>query len=345
MKVAPQPFFEAALAGTAFPCKPSCTQGLVNDPTLFGYLQGQQVYSLWTALDTGGSVKAAGFNFPVSTMAGAGQISDDVLASTSLGHGNYNAAFATFKFDNWHGITMQNNLTFSRALGTGDVIQATSLQGVVDPFNLNTQYGVQPSDRKLVDTMFLVYQEPFYRSQQGVVGHILGGWTPSFVFAAGSGAPLFCATANSFVEEGYSGAQEFGAATGSSSLTDANCVLAGGPPSASFHNVNGVYTAFADPQAINARLRPLILGYDNRSGGYGQFRGLKYWNLNFGIKKNVKITERLNVEASLNVNNILNHNQLLDPILADFSSPANFGQFSIEGTTPRTMEMGIRVNF
>jgi hypothetical protein len=226
------------------------------------------------------------------------------------------------------------------------VIQATSEQGVVDPFNLNTQYGVQPSDRKLVDTMFLVYQEPFYRGQQGVLGHILGGWTPSFVFSAGSGAPLFCASSTGFGGfEGYSGAQEFGGATGAASATDASCVLTGPVPSTSFHNVNGVYTAFGDPTAVDARLRPLVLGYDTRSGGYGQFRGLKYWNLNFGIKKNIRITERFNAEASLNVNNILNHNQLLDPVLADTSAAANFGQFSIEGTTPRTMEMGIRVNF
>ena len=343
MTVAPQPFFETALAGTGFPCTPSCTQGLVNNATLFGYLQGQQVYSLWTTLDTGG--KAPGFNFPASTLFGSGQISSNVLSSTSLGHGNYNAAFATLKFNDWHGITLQNNLTFSRALGTGDVIQATSEQGIVDPFNFNTQYGVQPSDRKLVDTMFLVWQEPFYRGQQGIVGHILGGWTPSFVFAAGSGAPLFCASGVSFVEEGFSGAQEFGSTDGVAAATDANCVLGGGPPAASYHNLNGVYTAFGDPTAVYGRIRPLILGYDTRSSGYGAFRGLKYWNLNFGVKKNIKITERFNAEASLNVNNILNHNQLLDPILFDGSAPANFGQFSIEGTTPRTMEMGIRVNF
>jgi hypothetical protein len=344
MTVAPQPFFEAALKGTGFNCTPSCTQGLVNDPTLFGDLQSQKVYSLWTTLDTGGT--APGFNFPASTLVGSGQISDDVLAATSLGHGNYNAAFATVKFNDWHGVTMQNNLTFSRALGTGDVIQATSSQGVVDPFKLNTQYGVQPSDRKLVDTMFLVYDDPFYRSQQGLLGHVLGGWTPSFVFAAGSGAPLFCATATGFGGfEGYSGAQEFGAATGGGSATDANCVLMGSVPSASYHNLNGVFTAFGNPTAVSNQIRPLVLGYDTRSGGYGQFRGLKYWNLNFGIKKNVRITERFNAEASLNVNNVLNHNQLLDPVLSMGNAGATFGAFSVEGTTPRAMEMGIRVNF
>jgi len=175
----------------------------------------------------------------------------------------------------------------------------------------------------------------------------LGGWTPSFVFAAGSGAPLFCATTTGFGGfEGYSGAQEFGSATGAGSATDANCVLTGPVPKASFHNLgNGLFSAFANPTAVYGMLRPLVLGYDTRSGGYGTFRGLTYWNLNFGIKKNVRITERFNAEASLNVNNILNHNQLLDPVLSIASAPANFGQFSIEGTTPRTMEMGIRVNF
>jgi hypothetical protein len=346
MTVASQPFFEAALAGTGFPCTPSCTQGLVNNAALFSDLQSQKVYSLWTALDNGGGPTSNGFNFPASTMFGSGQISGNVTPATSLGHGNYNALFATLKLNDWHGVTMQNNLTFSRALGTGDVIQATSEQGVVDPFNLNTQYGVQPSDRKFVETTFLVYQEPFYRGQQGVLGHILGGWTPSFVFAAGSGAPLFCSgNSGGFAEEGYSGAQEFGAADGATVFTDANCVLTGPVPSASFHNLNGVFTAFGNPTAVSNEIRPLVLGYDTRSGGYGQFRGLKYWNLNFAIKKNVRITERFNAEASLNVNNILNHNQLLDPVLAVGNAGASFGQFSIEGTTPRAMEMGIRVNF
>jgi hypothetical protein len=92
-------------------------------------------------------------------------------------------------------------------------------------------------------------------------------------------------------------------------------------------------------------LRPLILGFDKRSGGYGTFRGLPYWNLNMGIKKNIRVTERLSAEASLSVNNILNHNQLLDPTLSITSPPAEFGLLSEEGTTPRTMEMGIRVVF
>jgi len=91
-------------------------------------------------------------------------------------------------------------------------------------------------------------------------------------------------------------------------------------------------------------LRPPILGIDNRSGGLGQFRGLPYWNMNLGIKKNFRVTERFSADASANFVNVLNHNQLLDPILS-LQSPASFGHLSTEGTLPRTMEFGIRVSF
>jgi hypothetical protein len=342
-----QPFLEAALAGNYVgggtgPCTVgNCTAALINDPTVFPLLQSQSVWSLWSYLDHGvGS--GVGFNFPLSTMSSTGQMTSNVAMATSLGHGNYNALFATLKINDWKGVTMQNNFTWSRALGTGDVVQATSGQVSVDSFNPNEQYGVQPSDRKFVETMFLVYQEPFYRGQQGVLGHILGGWTPSFVFAAGSGAPLFCTTGTGFAEEGYSGGQDFGSADGIYINTDANCVNTGQVPSASVRS-NG--TIFANPTAVFGALRPLILGVDNRSGGYGTLRGLPYWNLNFAVKKNVRITERINIEGSLNVNNVLNHDQLLDPVLSITSPAASFGALAREGTLPRAMEMGIRVNF
>jgi len=94
-------------------------------------------------------------------------------------------------------------------------------------------------------------------------------------------------------------------------------------------------------------MRPLILGIDKRSGGFGFLHGLPYWNVNLGIKKLIKITERVNAEASVNFVNALNHNQLLDPVLdgCNTCSAADFGQLTTEGSLPRRMEFGVRVNF
>jgi len=277
----------------------------------------------------------------------AGQMTSNVTMSTSLGHGNYNAGFVTFKMNDWHGVTMQNNFTYSRALGTGAVIQATSQETAVDPFDLNRQYGPQAFDRTFVDTLFLVYQPPFFRGQQGIVGHVLGGWTFSPIFTAGSGAPDFCNTnAGGFAFEGYSGSQDFGSGDSLFDFTNANCVLTSNTgTSASVHNVGGIADMFANPQAVFNNVRPLVLGYDGNSGGFGQFRGLPYWNVNLGIKKNIRFTERFNAELSFNFINVLNHNQLLDPSLNIAASPLTFGQLSTEGTLPRTIEFGIRANF
>lgn len=340
-----QPFFEAALAGTGYCAPGTCTATVVTNE--FANFQTQSVWNLWTDLDKGGS--APGFNFPFSMLNTNGQMatSSNITMSTSLGHGNYNAGFITLKMNDWHGVTVQNNFTYSKALGTGAVVQATSEETAIDPYNLNTQYGPQPFDRKLVDTLFFVYQPPYYRNQQGLLGHILGGWTFSPIFTAGSGAPDFCNTNTGAFGEGYSGGQDWGSADGATVWTTANCVLTNrAGTSASVHYISGVPNMFANPAAVFANVRPLILGLDGNDGGFGQFRGLPYWNMNLGAKKNVRLTERFNAEVSFNFINVFNHNQFLDPILNIASqNPQTFGQLSTEGTLPRTMEFGIRVNF
>src|ERR1017187_9825872 len=122
--VTPQPFFETALAGTGY-CNgfSSCTAAVVanegNNGT--GNLGIQNVWSLYSDLDNGG------FNFPRSMMntplpgqyGANGQLTSGVGMNASIGYGNYNALFITLKSQDWHGVTMQSNFTWSRALGTG----------------------------------------------------------------------------------------------------------------------------------------------------------------------------------------------------------------------------------
>jgi hypothetical protein len=277
----------------------------------------------------------------------AKQMTGNVTMSAALGYGNYNAGFISFKMNDWHGVTLQNNFTYSKALGTGAVIHATSQETVVDPYNMNTNYGPQAFDRKFVDTLFLVFQPPYYRGQQGLLGRLLGGWTFAPIFTAGSGAPDFCNTNTGVFSEGYSGSQDFGSGDSQTVFTNANCVVTSTAGThASFHNVNGIADMFADPKAVFANVRPLILGLDSNSGGFGPFRGLPYWNMNLGIKKNIRVTERFSADATFNFINVLNHDELLDPTLnIAGQNPQTFGQLSTEGTIPRTIEFGIRVNF
>ena len=127
--VAPQAFFENALSGTGY-CTgfANCTTAVVNNE--FGHFGSQSVWSLWSDLDQGGT--KPGFNFPntmlntPSAIAPNGQLSSGVGVNASVGYGNYNGGFVSLKSTDWHGITAQQNFTYSKSLGTGGVVQASS---------------------------------------------------------------------------------------------------------------------------------------------------------------------------------------------------------------------------
>jgi len=335
----PQPFFEAALKPAYCAGFSSCTAAAVFNE--LGNFQQQSVWSLWSDLDGGG------FNFPRSMSntpipgnpnGGAGQFTSGVAVNASVGYGNYNAGFVSVKMNNWHGLTLQQNFTMSKALGTGAFVQASSQYTPNDPFDLNVMYGPQGFDRKFVYNILAVYEPPFYKNQQGILGHILGGWNISPIFTAGSGLPLYCNT--------NSDAQAFGSGDGSNFFDNEQClqVAPTNPGSATVHNNNGNPNVFANPSASYASFRAPILGVDGQDAGVGPIRGLPYWNLDMSLRKNIKLTERFSAEFQFLCLNTLNHMQFSDPTL-QMGSPSNWGQLSTQGNTPRQMEFGLRLKF
>ncbi len=358
----PQPFFEAALKNTGY-CNgfSSCTAAVVtNEESNFA---SQNVWSLWSDLDTGGT--SPGFNFPVSMLnspipgpnGANGQLTSGVGVNASLGYGNYNAGFVSIKMNDWHGLTTQSNFTWSKAMGTNGVVQASSELTADDPFNISTMYGLQPFDRKFVYNIFLVYQPPFYKGQSGFLGHLLGGWNIAPVFTAGTGLPLYCNTSTD--------AQAFGAGDGNSFFDNEQCQfndastggnsahlnVPGGKDAvgnkvgtATAGSGNAAVNIFGDPVAVWNQVRPPILGLDVRDAGSGPTRGLPYWNMDLSLKKNFSITERVNTELQAVFTNVLNHNQFADPTL-DISNPSSWGVITTQANTPRQMEFGLRVSF
>ncbi len=375
--VTPQPFFETALAGTGY-CTgfANCTQAVAANEGATGSnnLSSQNVWGLWSNLDAGitaaGPLGHDGFNFPRSMMntpincvigteiGCGGQLSSGVGMNTSIGYGTYNAGFATIRMSDWKGFTMQSNFTWSKALGTGSVVQATSADTATDPFNLGVMYGKQAFDRKFVYTMFVVYQPPFYKGQSGVLGHVLGGWTFAPVFAAGSGQPLPVGTINSGGSFGEGDSNSFSA----NGNTENAVLIAPYTQGNSAHYTKGStgfgdgglpVNLFSDPAAAYNNFRNPILGMDTKNSGWGVLTGFPYWNLDFSIKKNTLITERIGAEFQIIFTNILNHAQFLDPTGIALGSAGTFGNSPGEGNTsnnagaytPRAMEFGFRVRF
>ena len=251
--------------------------------------------------------------------------------------------------NNWKGITLQENFTWSKSLGTGALVQATSEYTVNDPFNLNNGYGLQNFDRKFVFNTFAMIEEPWFKHQRGLLGRIAGGWSISPILAIGSGQPLGCSTPTQ--------AQSFGAGDGSNFFTTENCILtkAASGGSASLHSDGnaGEFNIFANKDAVLATLRPAILGLDNNTGGVGVFRGLPYWNVDLRLVKNIHLTERMNLEFQYVVTNLFNHPVFLDPaggdaqtgLGPDTNDAASFGVVNTQGNNPRQMQFGLRFTF
>jgi Carboxypeptidase regulatory-like domain len=368
--VAPQPFFEAALSGTGY-CTgfATCTDAFVSNE--FGNLTSQSVWTIWSDLDQGGiggkpgGGTAPGFNFPTImlnspiaatctatvTFGCSGQMSGGVGQNGSFGFGNYNGVFVTFRSTDWHGITSQQNFTFSKTLGTGAVVQASSEYTADDPFHLRTMYGRQQFDQNFVYNLYINYYPTIYRGQQGLAGHVLGGWSFAPIFTTGTGGPQYCFTANGQAEA-------FGAGVAGAFADNEECIFTKQPTTGVYRTFtpasggNPAFTSvnrFADPVAALANSRPPILGIDTHDNGQGPISYPSYWNMSLQVKKNIKMTERFSLETQFMFTNIFNHpvfdtlNNTADPM--DYSDTSSWGDISLQGNTPRQMEFGIRLNF
>ena len=357
--VTPQPFFEAAMKPAYCASAKSCTAAVVANEA--GNLTTAQVWSLWSDLDGAAGCTACGgvgFNVGTTMMNNANaaigatspQMTSGPAVNGSYGYGNYNGGFLSIKMADWRGLTMQSNFTYSKALGTGAEVQATSEFTPDDPFNLQRQYGYQTYNRKFVYNFFFVYQPPFFKGQSGLLGRALGGWTLSSVFSAGSGAPveLFTSTGDG---------QEFGAGDNSNYFGNENAIEMTPVNSGHRYNQPGSFpNMFATgPKALNDFRNP-ILGLDNRDCGFGCLPGLPYWNVDLSIRKNIKVAESVSLELQGVFANIFNHNQFLDPngffATGLFSGSGTNGFGALTGGSAqeepggnRQIEVGVRVRF
>jgi len=372
-----QPFFEAALGGSnSAYCAgfSSCTAAVASK--LNQSILGTQVYSLWNSLNAAPSW-TLGRTLLSSPALPGGAVASQLSSLeyiTSLGYGNYNAAFLSFTAKDWHGVTARSNFTWSRAMGTGSLQQSSSSITVIDPWNLHASYGPQPFDIRFVYSLLTVYQPPFFKGQKGLAGRLLGGWSISPLFTAQSGSPLQVnvgtgsnSDAQAFGEiygnnnRAYENAVLTAPYTGGNSMHSSVTVASGAGLNGNASKGGSGLNIFADPNATYALFRRPILGYDTTGGGAGVLRGFPSWTLDATISKDIRVNERFGATFLVQITNILNHFQPENPTL-NIDSPQTWGVVTDQSTVgalsgiggtargvpainPRQMEFGLRLHF
>ena len=342
--VQPQPWFENQLPGL----------GTAFVTTNFGSLfQTNAVATLFLQM---GAVRQTSLGLPaynnLQLLA--------ILMATHGGRSNYHAAFATLRNRLWHGLQIDLNYTLSKSLDqVGDV--QNNLAVISTPFDPDVDYGPAQSDRRHIFNATFTYDLPFGRGQRwasssGWQDRVLGGWYLSGIYRAFSSLPFFV-TDNTGVFGGtVAGVPTQGAipTTDPSSLgsgvhegiAGSGGIGTAGNPATRGSGLN----LFQNPEAAFRSFRRVLLSQDGRQGRTTAFRGPGFWNLDFRLAKQTRITERVTFEISADFFNVFNHVNLAAPSLS-LNNAANFGVFTAQFTPPnrtdgaRWIQFGTRISF
>jgi hypothetical protein len=356
----PQPFLETALKGSSF-CSgySSCTAAVAG--TQSSNILNQDVTSLWSNLDN--SWTAFGPALTSTTQCFY------CYAYTSNGYSNYNAMVVTLQKRYSGGLTVNANITWSHALGIISTNQSYTLDNAGNAFNLNSDYGPQYFDRRFSLNLLASYQLPFGKGKRWgnnanpVLSRFISGWTVSPIFSAATGTPNNFGT-GSYQEQGQAWDGDLSAEaipiTGNSNLSTSphfgvnatGTVGIGGDPANGGPGVN----LFQNPAAVFADFRPFILGVDGRTGGAGTVYGQARYNLDLGITKDTRFTERIGAQLYVQAFNVTNHMEFSDPSLS-LQNPYGFGALTgqynaltlggagASANYTRIIQIGLRVSF
>ena len=230
---------------------------------------------------------------------------------------NYNSLQVSLRKQVPGGGIVTTSYTYSKALSNARTPQNSA--------NLSAEYSHSDFDRTHIFNASFVYPLPFYRSQSGVVGHILGGIELSGIIAAGTGQYLTPTT--SAVDPGGVGLL-VGPATGRPDYLQ-------NPNSSSPHTLKQWFNTSAfglvpTGQYRTGNTRPnIILG-----------PGYQTWDLS--VFKTIRFEQRVNFQLRAEAYNVFNHTNF-SGVQATLGS-SNYGQITGTGT-PRILQLGAKLRF
>jgi hypothetical protein len=135
-----------------------------------------------------------------------------VRTRTNTGYSDYNGLQTEFRSTQlWHQLALKTNYTFSKTTDNASEIFGTGTAGGTTAFaqsqvNFTGQeHGLSGLDFRHNWTLTFYEEIPAFRRQQGIIGHILGGWALSGSYFISSGQPytavqgaLSCSSPNGF---------------------------------------------------------------------------------------------------------------------------------------------------
>jgi hypothetical protein len=217
--------------------------------------------------------------------------------------------------------------TWSKNLTDNQTDRSTAPQNVYD---IPSEYGRAQLDRRHILTANYIYELPFWRRQEGVVGKILGGWQSSGIVTYQTGLP-FTPTFGAFDPAGLG-------------ILNASSPAGGRPfqygdPNTGAPNTQQQFFNTSAFQTTTFGLFPAIVG----SAGRGVIEGPRTFRIDFSMMKNFRFSERMSLQLRGEAFNVLNMTNFTTLALAA-STPSTFGTVTAT-RDPRTLQFGVKFYF
>ncbi|HYL61671.1 MAG TPA: carboxypeptidase regulatory-like domain-containing protein [Candidatus Methylomirabilis sp.] len=259
---------------------------------------------------------------------GYGPITDIVNIFDS----NYNSLQVSATRRMNRGLTLGISYTLSRTLTDSPTDRSTA---PYDTYNRGLDYGPANFSRNNIFVADYVYDLPFYREQQGVVGHVLGGWELSGITVFESGVPLTITQNNDPFNS-----NDFGAGPGlfPDGIGIDPSVVSPRPDLVLGQTMAGPKTA---NEWFNVKGWTDAIGHFGNSGR-GVIAGPGFNNWDIAAIKNIRITERVNTQFRAEFFNAFNHPSFLG--VSTNVDSSLFGQVT-STHDPRLIQFGLKLNF
>jgi hypothetical protein len=258
----------------------------------------------------------------------------NVSELTNNGYSNYNGVTFSLQQNNWHGFMGRINYSYSHAMddaSNGGILpyqitfSQTSLLSQINPFCLRcSNYSNSDYDLRQNLTGNYLYQMPFH-SENRLIDTALGGWIVSGTLYFHTGFPFSLVDSNDFNSE-LAGNNGIGGTLLAQPIV----------PVQSSCTSPGVQCYTQTDFAGSGTTNPPPTGFGTvRRNSY---RGPNYFNTDFSLRKNFRVTERMSLQLGANAYNVLNHPNFQNPV----NSTGNGGLFGqiFQTTAPPTTPYG-----
>jgi hypothetical protein len=216
------------------------------------------------------------------------------------------------------------NYTWSHNLTDNPSDRSNAPQNV---YNILAEYGPSSLDRRHNVTASYVYGLPWYRAQEGAVGHILGGWEVSGLIYYYTGTPLTVTTSNT--DPGGLGLL---GASASSARPD----MTGNPNAGAAHTVASFFNTSAFTPNLQTSDRP-------GNAGRGVVTGPSFQRWDLSLFKNTKLPwENMNLQFRAETFNVFNHTNF--GTVGTNITLSTFGKVTT-ANDPRIMQLGLKLYF